>query len=195
MADRHARIYLPPWRIDITRRPAVQLPLPLAELARRAAAALSAAHAPPTASLGLILSGDRELALLNEQHMAEPGPTDVLSFPLLAPAAYPAHAGQDAAVHARPAPLAVERGFALPPRQRLHLGDVVISVERAAAQARAARGGQTGSVRWSAADELRLLVVHGTLHVCGWDHARQAEAAAMRELEQMLLRAPPGRSA
>ncbi len=47
----------------------------------------------------------------------------------------------------------------------------MVSVERAREQAEAGRGGQTGDVRWSAGDELRLLVTHGTLHICGWDHA------------------------
>ena len=64
-----------------------------------------------------------------------------------------------------------------------HLGDIVISVERAAEQAETGRGGQTGDVRWSAADELRLLATHGTLHICGWDHAEPAEETAMRALE------------
>jgi probable rRNA maturation factor len=78
--------------------------------------------------------------------------------------------------------------FALPPGSRQHLGDVIVSVERAMEQADQGRGGQTGDVRWSARDELRLLVTHGTLHVCGWDHAEPAEEAAMRALEQRLLR-------
>jgi probable rRNA maturation factor len=64
---------------------------------------------------------------------------------------------------------------------------VVVSVERAIAQAEQGRGGQTGDVSWSAADELRLLTVHGTLHVCGWDHARPEEQAQMRALERRLL--------
>lgn len=143
--------------------------------------------APPPASLGVILSDDQELAELNRVHMGHSGPTDVLSFPLLPPAAFPPHEGQDPALHAHAAPLAVERSFAMPPRQRPHLGDVVISVERAIAQANEGRGGQTGDVSWSAADELRLLVIHGALHVCGWDHARPAEEGAMRELERDLL--------
>jgi rRNA maturation RNase YbeY len=63
----------------------------------------------------------------------------------------------------------------------------VVSVERAVAQAEVGRGGQTGNVRWSPADELRLLVTHGTLHVCGWDHAIPAEETAMRALETRLL--------
>ena len=67
---------------------------------------------------------------------------------------------------------------------RLHLGDIVVtSVERAAEQAEAGRGGQTGDIRWSVGDELRLLVTHGTLHICGMDHAEPLEEAAMRTLE------------
>ena len=77
--------------------------------------------------------------------------------------------------------------FPLPPGRRPQLGDVVVSVERARAQATEGRGGQTGDVSWSVADEVRLLVVHGTLHVCGWDHARPEEEAAMRSLERRIL--------
>jgi rRNA maturation RNase YbeY len=55
------------------------------------------------------------------------------------------------------------------------------------AQAATGRGGQTGDVRWDAASELRLLLTHGALHVCGWDHAEHAEEAAMRALERRLL--------
>ena len=75
----------------------------------------------------------------------------------------------------------------LPPGRLPHLGDIVVSVERAIKQAESGRGGHTGDVRWSPADELRLLVTHGTLHVCGWDHAEPAEEAAMRALERELL--------
>ena len=63
----------------------------------------------------------------------------------------------------------------------------MVSVERAIEQAERGRGGQTGDVRWSPADELRLLVTHGALHICGWDHAEPAEEAAMRALERRLL--------
>ena len=77
--------------------------------------------------------------------------------------------------------------FPLPPGRRPHLGDIVISVERAVDQADTGRGGQTGDVRWSAADELRLLTTHGALHICGWDHAEPAEESAMRTLETELL--------
>jgi probable rRNA maturation factor len=71
----------------------------------------------------------------------------------------------------------------------------VVSVERAIEQAQAGHGGQTGTLRWDARDELRLLVTHGTLHVCGWDHAEPVEEAAMRDLEDRLLRAAGGATA
>lgn len=169
----------------MTLRPGVRLPISAARLARAAAAALTAAGAPSPASIGLILSDDRELAGLNSKHLGHRGPTDVLSFPLLEPSAFPTHAGQD-----QPARATARLAFALPPRTRVHLGDVIVSVERAIEQAEQGRGGQTGDVRLSAADELRLLVTHGALHVCGWDHAAAAEEAAMRALERDLLAAP-----
>lgn len=175
-------IYRRPWRVDITVRDGVTVPGSQARLATAVVGALDAAGAPAPASVGLILSGDRELASLNASHLHHRGPTDVLSFPLLPRTAFPAHLGGVASPRS-PGPTA----FALPPGRRLHLGDVVVSVERAVGQALEGRGGQTGDVRWSAADELRLLVVHGTLHLCGWDHAEPVEEAAMRALEVRLL--------
>jgi probable rRNA maturation factor len=175
--------YLDGWRIDVERREEVPRLVPDAALARAVARALSAAGAPNPASIGLILSDDAELAELNATHMGKDGPTDVLSFPLLAPGDYPEHPGKEPG--ARPAD--ADEGFALPPGARPHLGDIIVSVERAVDQAEAGRGGQTGDVRWDARDELRLLVTHGTLHVCGWDHAAPVEEAAMRALERELL--------
>ena len=166
-------IYEGPWRIDLDLRPGVGTPLSGTDLARTVAAALDAVRAPSPASIGLILSDDAELAALNGEHMGKPGPTDVLSFPLLPPEAF----RQGRRLPSQPRP----------PRSRLHLGDIVVSVERAIEQAETGRGGHTGDVRWSPADELRLLVTHGTLHICGWDHAEPAEEAEMRALERELL--------
>lgn len=177
--------YLGPWRIDVEWRDGVSRLLPAALLARVVADALGAAGAPAPASIGLVLADDVELADLNAVHMGKGGPTDVLSFPLLPPEAFPDHAGRATAAAGSapgdPVP------FPLPPGVRPHLGDIVVSVERAIDQAAAGRGGQTGDLRWGARDELRLLVTHGTLHVCGWDHAEPAEEAAMRALERDLL--------
>jgi probable rRNA maturation factor len=163
-------IYLSPWRIDVTIRDGVELPVRVSRLARAIAAALEAADAPSPASIGLVLSNDAELAELNRAHLGADGATDVLSFPLLPLDPSP---GQPA--------------FVTPPGRRAHLGDIVVSVERAAEQASAGRGGQTGDVRWSTGDELRLLVTHGTLHILGWDHAEPADEAAMRALERRVL--------
>ena len=179
--------YLAPWRVDVDIRPTVPRPLPIriARLVRAMAVALDAAGAPDPAAIGLILSDDVELGDLNERHLGHDGPTDVLSFPLLPPEAFPGHPGDPDRGEALD--VGSPAAFAGPPGRRVQLGDVVVSVERAIEQAIAGRGGQTGDVRWSPADELRLLVVHGTLHVCGWDHADPAEERAMRALEQRLL--------
>ena len=180
-------IYLGRWRVDPTLRDGVaaSLPIAVAALARWIATALDAAGAPSPAAIGLILSDDVELAELNATHLGHDGPTDVLSFPLLPAEAFPPHPGDpDRGQAPRAGDAAAFQG---PPGQRVHLGDIVVSVERAAEQAAAGRGGQTGDVRWSAADELRLLVTHGTLHICGWDHADPAEEREMRALEQRLL--------
>ena len=177
-------LYLGPWRVDLTIRDGVAVPVAGSVLARAIAAALAAARAPEPASVGLILSDDAELAGLNAAHLGKEGATDVLSFPLLPPDAFPSHPGSGPRGRS-PAALS---DFALPPGRRPHLGDIVISVERAIEQAETGRGGQTGDVRWSASDELRLLATHGALHICGWDHAEQAEEAAMRALEDQLLR-------
>lgn len=171
---------LGPWRIDVEWRDGVRRLVPGTVLAQAIAAALDAAEAPAPASIGLILSDDAELAGLNAHHMGKDGPTDVLSFPLLPPDAFPPHPGKATAT-------AASQPFVLPPGRRPHLGDIIVSVERAAAQAGDGRGGQTGDVRWDARDELRLLVTHGTLHVCGWDHAEPDEEIAMRALERRLL--------
>lgn len=176
--------HLDGWRIDVTLRPGVPRLLPGADLAHCVARALAAASAPRPSSISLVLSDDEELTELNEGHLGHEGPTDVLSFPLLPPDAYPEHDGGSSS---RTPGAGAAPPFALPPGRRPHLGDIVVSVERAIDQAEAGLGGQMSDMRWSAADELRLLVTHGTLHVCGWDHAVPVEEAAMRALERRLL--------
>jgi probable rRNA maturation factor len=141
-------------------------------LARQVQRALFASGAPQPGSVTVVLTDDDELADLNREHMGVDGPTDVLSFPMLPADVFP---------RGRRGPRAVKGA------RRTHIGDIAISVDRATEQAEQGRGGQTGDVRWSAAAELRLLVTHGTLHLCGWDHAQPAEEAEMRALEQRLL--------
>lgn len=171
-------IYHPPWRIDVDVRDGVTSPASISTLARAIARALDEAAAPAPASIGLILTDDAEIADLNVEHMGHEGPTDVLSFPLLSPDAF--------------TPGAAAPAVPRPPGSRIHLGDIVVSVERAMDQAGGGRGGQTGDLRTSPGDEMRLLVTHGALHICGWDHATAPDEREMRMLERHLLDAPVG---
>ncbi len=61
------------------------------------------------------------------------------------------------------------------------LGDVVIGIEAAARQA--------GAAHRSLNDEVTRLLIHGTLHLLGWDHQESEEARLMRAEERRLWRA------
>src|SRR5262249_34482775 len=135
----------------------------------------------------IVLTDDEELHQLNRAHLDRDEPTDVLSFPMQEPSAFPDHLGKAPSAPDRSAVVRSVARFPGNPGERTHIGDIAISLERAIEQAEAGRGGQPGDVRWSPADEVRLLVTHGVLHLCGWDHAEPAEEAAMRALEQRLL--------
>ena len=198
-------VYLPPFRIDITVRPNVPHVVSRTKIAAAVRAALELAGAPSPASVGVVLSADCELAELNALHMGASGATDVLSFPFFPPEAFPPHDRGTPVARDPWVAAALKQAFALPAGLRPHLGDVIVSVERAIAQAEQGKGGQTGNVAWTTAEEVLLLTVHGTLHVCGWDHAEPVEEAAMRSLEAQVLASmaahedpaedPPGRDA
>jgi rRNA maturation RNase YbeY len=123
-------------------------------LGRRARRLLGALDRPG-AELSLALVDDAAMAELNQRYRGRRGPTDVLSFSLLE------------GPHRR------HRGALL--------GDVVISVDTAARQARRARR--------TLDDELLRLLIHGVLHLLGHDHEESAEARAMRAEERRLWRA------
>ena len=179
-------IYVGPWRVDLVRRAGVKLPTPGSTLAHHVSRALEASGAPAPGSVTLVLTDDTELGELNAEHMAIDGPTDVLSFPMLPPEAFRRGDGTKARRATGGGSGDGDAGPHGDVARRTHVGDIAISVERAVEQATDGRGGQTGDVRWSPADELRLLVTHGTLHLCGWDHANPAEEAAMRARERHL---------
>jgi probable rRNA maturation factor len=124
-------------------------------LLRRRAARVLRALDLEGAELSIRLVDDAEIAVLNERHRGRRGPTDVLSFSLCE------------------GPHAARRGELL--------GDVVISLDTAARQARRAR-------RPLEREVLRLLV-HGALHLIGHDHVRAGERRRMRAEERRLLRA------
>ncbi|WP_298329381.1 rRNA maturation RNase YbeY [Haloactinopolyspora sp.] len=111
----------------------------------------------PLAELAILLVDTTTMEELHVQWMDEPGPTDVLSFPM---------------DELRPTPDDAE------PEPGL-LGDVVLCPEVAATQARAAGH--------STADELHLLTTHGILHLLGYDHAEPEEEKTMFGLQKSLL--------
>jgi probable rRNA maturation factor len=104
-----------------------------------------------------VVTGDAELRRLNAQFLGKDYPTDVLSFPSRA------NAGEDAGMASR---------RLTPPRR--HLGDLAISAARARAQAR--EYGHTTE------DELRILMLHGVLHLMGMDH--ESDSGQMERAER-----------
>lgn len=104
---------------------------------------------------------DDGLRQANREQRGVDAATDVLSFPLL-PELQPD-----------------QGAFALPPDAPRHLGDVLISAERA--QAQAAEYGH-GLER-----ELAYLLAHGILHLLGYDHVRASERRRMRAREEAAL--------
>jgi probable rRNA maturation factor len=145
--------------------------LRLRALERDARALLDAAG-EPGASLSLSFVGDAAIRRLNREHRGKDRATDVLSFPLFEPA--PPRRGAAARRAARPA------GPGAPERL---LGDVVISLDRAARQARAYDAPLQA--------EIERLLIHGLLHLLGHDHEEPRERARM-VLEERRLAAVLG---
>ncbi|MDH5526865.1 MAG: rRNA maturation RNase YbeY [Nitrospirota bacterium] len=117
------------------------------------------------AELSLTLVSDPAMRQLNRHHRGIDRATDVLSFPMYegGPREILAALGRDADAGMEPA-----------------LGDVVISVQTAHRQAREAG--------LDLDTELAVLLVHGTLHLSGWDHeAGPEQAAVMRGAEMAAL--------
>lgn len=135
----------------------------LADLMR---AVLDAEGVQGGAEAGLHLVDLREITALNGEHMGAVEPTDVLSFPVDGPAA----SGTDGGVGTDDHGVATGGGL---------VGDVVLCPQVATAQA----ADHAGTVL----DECRLLVVHGSLHLCGWDHADDDARRRMWRREHDLL--------
>lgn len=128
-----------------------------AAIQRLATYCLDAMRIHPDADMAIMLVDEAAIEQLHVQWMGEPGPTDVLSFPMdeLRP-------GNDDEV--TPAGL---------------LGDVVLCPQVAEVQAE--------SVGHSTMDELYTLTAHGILHLLGFDHADPEEEKEMFSLQRDLL--------
>jgi probable rRNA maturation factor len=111
------------------------------------------------AEVGIVLDDDAAVRRLNAAHRGKDRATDVLSFPTF-----------DRILEAAPGHL---------PAGPLPLGDVVLALETVRADAEAGAK--------SLADHLSHLVVHGCLHLLGYDHQKPGDAELMEEMERRIL--------
>jgi probable rRNA maturation factor len=114
----------------------------------------------------VLLTDDEEIQAFNREYRGVDAATDVLSF-----------AQQD--------------GFVVPEAAAL-LGDIIVSVSTARRlvasaehQRRMAQGGRSGP--WTLLEELSFLMIHGALHLLGFDHEQEDEAIEMRAAEQRVF--------
>ncbi|MEF9925834.1 MAG: rRNA maturation RNase YbeY [Raoultibacter sp.] len=133
--------------------------LPLEELTQFV---LSSQDKPFNTEVSISFVTNEAIAKLNEEYRNKKGPTDVLSFEC------------DGAMDDLEASLQVEAPV-------FELGDVVIAPDVARAQ--------TTEFGTSFEEEISLLLVHGLLHLCGFDHIEDDEAQRMESLESELLEA------
>lgn len=132
----------------------IESEFPFSEDLLRRAVSAALLHQSETldSELTIVLTGDTRLHELNRDYLGVDAPTDVLSFPA---------SETDPETGAR------------------YIGDILISLARARAQADAA-GHPLES-------EVQLLVVHGVLHLLGHDHAQAGEKARMWQAQAEIL--------
>ncbi|MFQ5967509.1 MAG: rRNA maturation RNase YbeY [Acidimicrobiia bacterium] len=135
-------------------------PLGTSALRRLAEQVLEVERLPAGTEVSILFVTPSQITEYNERFMQREGPTDVLAFPL-------------EAMEPGSVPEPVTNG---PP---LNLGDVVIAP--AYVRSRAEEAG----VRFE--DEMAALVVHGLLHLLGYDHAEDTDADLMEQRERDLL--------
>jgi probable rRNA maturation factor len=119
--------------------------------------ALGAMHVSEEAELNIVLVDEAAMEQLHVQWMDEPGPTDVLSFPM---------------DELRP-------GTEDEPTPPGLLGDIVLCPQVAE--------GQAETAGHSTIDELLLLTTHGVLHLLGFDHAEPDEEKEMFGIQRDIL--------
>jgi probable rRNA maturation factor len=128
------------------------------ELVDLATFALQELHVDKRAELEISLVDEAEMTRLHEEWMDESGPTDVLSFPM-----------------DELRPNEISKNNEVP----VVLGDVVICPDVARKQGDAAGHGLE--------QELRILLVHGILHLLGFDHVEPAEEVEMFALQGKIV--------
>jgi probable rRNA maturation factor len=120
---------------------------------------LEAQGAGAVIEVGLVIASGERVRELNRDYLGEDEPTDVLAFSAL---------GEEG-----------DPPFVLPPDGLLHLGEVIIAYPRAVTQA-AEHGHPLQR-------ELAILLIHGLLHLLGYDHDEPASERRMRAREGEIL--------
>ena len=133
---------------------------------RIAQTVLKAEGVAPPYEVSLVFTDSETVQQLNRDYRGVDEPTDVLAFHMLPQKE-------------------VDDSFALPPDGVTRLGEVIISYPQAVEQAK-----EQGH---SPEREVALLVIHGILHLLGYDHEEPEEESKMREREiELLERCLPG---
>ena len=114
------------------------------------------------AEVSLVIAGQERVRQLNLSYLGKDAPTDVLAFSML-----PEMSGRDVAP------------FVVAPDGIKHLGEVIISYPQAVIQAE--------EHRHSIKREITILIIHGVLHLLGYDHDRPEPERKMRAREAEIL--------
>jgi probable rRNA maturation factor len=170
---------LPTFELSV-REEGVKLPVPKKQLEELTALTFRAADREP-GDVSLVVSDDGFIAALNEKYLGVQGPTDVLSFPLReASGEEPPRRGSPKNRSPRKMVSEARSSRRGSPKNRrfpsAHLGDIVVSVDTADLQARAAGR--------KLAEEFRLLYLHGLLHLLGFTHDAARDGARMSEMQR-----------
>lgn len=151
-----------------------EIPFDCEETARQVIGqVLASEKCPYEAEINLTLVDSAEICRLNREFRQIDRATDVLSFPMTdwdSPADYSCLEGEEAAAESFN-----------PETGELLLGDIVISVERAAEQAE--------EYGHSLKREIAFLIAHSMLHLLGYDHMVPEEAAVMERKQEAALQA------
>jgi len=125
---------------------------------------LVAEGAGANAELSLVITGQERIRELNRSYRGKDEPTDVLAFSML-----PSEEKSEADIIP----------FITPPDGILHLGEVIISYPQAATQAE--------EHKHSVERELTILIIHGVLHLLGYEHDEPERERKMRARESEIL--------
>ena len=135
-------------------------------------AGLAAADVAGPVEVSLLITGDETVRELNAEYRGLDETTDVLSFSA-------DHQGHWEGEGDGPERQAADDWFVLPPGVPAPLGEIIVSLPQAQRQADE-RGG-------ALSQELAHLVIHGALHLVGFDHVDPDETALMQAWERRAL--------